>query len=117
MPIRLVIADDHPMLVDGLKKVLEEMNEVQIAATAHNGWELVDILRKTPVDMVLLDLQMPKLDGIDALKIVKKEFPKLKIIVFTNYGQAKLMKEIIRNGPHFIIDQVSQHTDIGCQYQ
>jgi DNA-binding NarL/FixJ family response regulator len=44
--------------------------------------------------MVLLDLQMPKLDGIDSLKILRKDFPKLKIIVFTNYGQPKLIKEI-----------------------
>ncbi|MEJ0102041.1 MAG: response regulator transcription factor [Bacteroidota bacterium] len=94
MSLRLVIADDHPLLIDGLKRVLEEIDGVKVIACAENGWQLISILRQTPADMVLLDLQMPKLDGIDSLRIIKKDFPKLKIIVFTNYGQAKLIKEI-----------------------
>jgi DNA-binding NarL/FixJ family response regulator len=94
MPIRLIIADDHPLLVDGVKKVLEEMDGVVVVDTADNGLQLLSVLRKSPADMVLLDLQMPKLDGIDSLKILKKDFPKIKIIVFTNYGQPKLLKEI-----------------------
>ncbi|MES1249483.1 MAG: response regulator transcription factor, partial [Chitinophaga rupis] len=52
------------------------------------------ILRENPADLVLLDLHMPKLDGIETLKIIKKDFPRLKIIVFTNYGQPKLIREI-----------------------
>jgi DNA-binding NarL/FixJ family response regulator len=94
MPFKIVIADDHPLLIDGLKKVLEEMDNTRVTATAGNGWELISVLRNEPADMVLLDLQMPKLDGIDSLKILRKDFPKLKIIVFTNYGQPKLVKEI-----------------------
>jgi len=94
MALRLVIADDHPLLVDGLKKVLEEIQDVKVVATAGNGFELINFLRKSPSDILLLDLQMPKMDGIDCLKILKKDFPKLKILVFTNYGQPKLIKEI-----------------------
>jgi DNA-binding NarL/FixJ family response regulator len=94
MPFRIIIADDHPLLIDGLKKVLEEMVDVQVVATAINGFELIGLLRKQPADLVLLDLQMPKMDGIDSLKVLKKDFPKLKIIVFSNYGQPKLIKEI-----------------------
>jgi DNA-binding NarL/FixJ family response regulator len=94
MPLRLIIADDHPLLIDGLKGVLQDMDGVEVVSTASNGWELVSILRKINADLVLLDLQMPKMDGIDTLKILRKDFPKLKIIVFTNYGQPKLIKEI-----------------------
>jgi DNA-binding NarL/FixJ family response regulator len=94
MTLNLVIADDHPLLVDGLKNVLEEIQDVKVIATAANGFELINILRETPVDLVLLDLQMPKMDGIDSLKILKTDFPKIKIVVFTNYGQPKLIKEI-----------------------
>lgn len=94
MPIKLIIADDHPLLIDGVKKLLEEMDNVVVNDIATNGLELITSLRKTPADIVLLDLQMPKLDGIEALKILKKDFPKLKIIVFTNYGQPRLTREI-----------------------
>ncbi len=94
MALRLVIADDHPMLVDGLKKVLEEMPGVEVIACVENGLQLLDLLKKNAVDLVLLDLHMPKLDGIDTLKILRKDFPRLKVIVFTNYGQPKLIREI-----------------------
>ncbi len=94
MPIRLIIADDHPMLIDGLKKVLEEIPGVEVLACVENGLQLLRILRENPADLVLLDLHMPKLDGIETLKIIKKDFPRLKILVFTNYGQPKLIREI-----------------------
>ncbi|HEY4876866.1 MAG TPA: response regulator transcription factor [Puia sp.] len=94
LALRLVIADDRPLKVDGLKQVLEEIQNVEVVAAAGNGFELINVLHKTSVDMVLLDLQMPKMDGIDSLKILKKDFPKLKIVVFTNYDQPKLIKEI-----------------------
>ncbi len=94
MPLKLVIADDHPLLIDGLKRVLEEIDNVEVADIASNGLQLISVLRKTAADIVLLDLQMPKLDGIETMKILKKDFPKLKIIVFTNYGQPRLIKEI-----------------------
>jgi DNA-binding NarL/FixJ family response regulator len=94
MQVRIIIADDHPLLIDGVKIVLEEMKDVKVVGTAGNGLQLISVLRTTAADLVLLDLQMPKLDGIDTLKILKKDFPKLKIIVFSNYGQPKLLKEI-----------------------
>ncbi|MBS1932485.1 MAG: response regulator transcription factor [Bacteroidetes bacterium] len=94
MSLRIVIADDHPLLIDGLKKVLEEIDDAQVVATASNGRELINLMRSFPADLVLLDLQMPKMDGIDSLKILRKEFPKMKFIIFSNYGQPKLIKEI-----------------------
>lgn len=94
MPLRLIIADDHPLLVDGLRKVLAEMNDVQILEPVSNGHLLLTRLRQSQADLVLLDLHMPQLDGIETLKILHKEFPKLKVLVFTSYNQPRLLKEI-----------------------
>ena len=77
-----------------MRRVLEEIEGAEVIACAGNGLQLIKILRESTADLVLLDLQMPKLDGVDALKILKAEFPKLKIIVFTNYNQPKLIREI-----------------------
>lgn len=111
MPIRLVIADDHPLLVDGVRKVLEEVDGLQVVAVATNGSELLSILRQLPSDMVLLDLQMPRMDGIDTLKVLKKDFPKLKILVFTNFGQSKLVREIKSLGASgYILKNSASHT-------
>jgi DNA-binding NarL/FixJ family response regulator len=94
MPRRLIIADDHPLLVEGLKKVLEEIEGLEVLEPAGNGRHLLDCLRQVSVDLVLLDLHMPQLDGIETLKILSTEFPRVKVLVFTNYNQPKLIREV-----------------------
>ncbi len=94
MPLRIMIADDHPLLVEGLTTVLEEIKDACILPPAGNGKTLIAQLRAMPTDIVLLDLNMPKLDGIESLKIIKKEFPQIKIIVFSSYNQPKLVAEV-----------------------
>ena len=94
MPFRLLIADDHPLLVSGLSAVLAELPDVQVLEPVENGRQLLDRLRESPVDLVLLDLNMPKLDGIAALKIIRKDFPQTRVIVFTSYDQPKLIRDI-----------------------
>lgn len=91
--MRIIIADDHPLLVDGLRRVLEEMKDVEVTEPVGNGRQLLLRLRESPVDMVLLDLQMPQLDGLETLRILQKEFPRLKVVIFTNYNQQKLLRE------------------------
>jgi DNA-binding NarL/FixJ family response regulator len=93
MPLKIIIADDHPLLVDGLRRMLEEMEDVQVAEPVGNGRQLLARLRGQVVDMVLLDLHMPQLDGLETLKVLQKEFPSLKVLVFTNYNQPKLWRE------------------------
>ena len=94
MPLRLIIADDHPLLVNGLISVLQEMEDVQVLEPAINGRQLLERLQKHPADIALVDLNMPLLDGIATLKILNKNFPAVKVIVFTNYHQPKLIQEI-----------------------
>lgn len=98
MALRLIIADDHPLLVNGLIAVLQEMEDVQVLEPAINGRQLIDRLRETSADIALVDLNMPQLDGIATLKILHKDFPSLKVIVFTNYHQPKLVNEIKKLG-------------------
>lgn len=98
MSLRLIIADDHPLLVNGLIAVLQEMEGVQVLDPAINGRQLIDRLREAPADIALVDLNMPQLDGIATLKILQKDFPALKVIVFTNYHQPKLVNEIKKLG-------------------
>ena len=94
MPLRLLIADDHPLLVSGLSAVLAELPDVQVLEPVENGRQLLDRLRESPVDLVLHDLNIPKLDGIAALKIIRKDFPQTRVIVFTSYDQPKLIRDI-----------------------
>jgi DNA-binding NarL/FixJ family response regulator len=98
MPLRLIIADDHPLLVSGLIQVLQELDDVQVLDPALNGRQLIDRLHTAPADIALVDLNMPQMDGIATLKVLQKDFPSLKVIVFTNYHQPKLVSEIKKLG-------------------
>jgi len=94
MPLKIIIADDHPLLVDGMKRMLEEMEDVEVLEPVGNGRQLLARLRGQAVDIVLLDLHMPQLDGLETLRLLQKENPSLKILVFTNYNQPKLWREV-----------------------
>ena len=94
MSLRIMIADDHPLLVEGLTTVLEEIQNAELLTPASNGRALIAQLRNIPADIVLLDLNMPKLDGIACLKIIKNEFPQTKVIIFSSYTQPKLVSEM-----------------------
>jgi DNA-binding NarL/FixJ family response regulator len=92
--MKIIIADDHPLLVDGLRRMLEEMEGIQVLEPVGNGRQLLARLRGQAVDMVLLDLHMPHLDGLETLRVLQKEFPGLKTLIFTNYNQPKLWREV-----------------------
>ncbi|HEY5465199.1 MAG TPA: response regulator transcription factor [Hanamia sp.] len=91
---RIIIADDHPLFLEGLHSVLEKIKGVDLLATVTNGRQLIDCLQQYNPDIVLLDLNMPRLDGIETLKILKSQFPKIRVIVLTSYYQPELKREI-----------------------
>jgi DNA-binding NarL/FixJ family response regulator len=90
----ILIADDHPLLLDGLKMVLDEMDGVTVIGTATNGRQLIDQLRQHPADLVLLDLNMPRQDGLATLPLLTRQFPQVKVLVFTSYTQPKLIRDV-----------------------
>jgi len=100
MCVRLIIADDHQLLIDGLIGVLNDIEGLEILPSVNNGKQLLTQLKHISADLVILDLNMPELDGIKTLGILRDQFPEIKIIVLTNYSQPQLMEEIKRLGAH-----------------
>ncbi len=96
--IKLIIADDHQLLIDGLISVLSEVEGITILEPVNDGKQLIKSLRSTTADIVILDLNMPNLDGIKTLEILKQEFSRIKIIVLTNYNQPQLVEKIKKLG-------------------
>jgi len=86
-PIRLIIADDHQLMIDGIKTALSDCSEVKIIGEASNGNEVIEIVKTNKPDVILLDIRMPKMDGIEAAKILKKQFRDVKIIILSQYGE------------------------------
>lgn len=90
----IIIADDHPLFLQGIQSMLEKIEGLKVLATVSNGRQLIDSLQKNIPDIVLLDLNMPHLDGIETLKLIRTQFPNIKVIILTSYSQAELIREI-----------------------
>ncbi len=83
--IRILTVDDHPLLREGIAAVIEGQPDLQLVGEATNGREGVDVFRACRPDVVLMDLQMPQMGGIEAIAAIRGEFPEARIIVLTTY--------------------------------
>ncbi|PTQ10270.1 DNA-binding response regulator [Sphingomonas oleivorans] len=94
-PIRILIADDHPLLREGIVAVLALEPDMMVVGQAQDGAEAVDLYRELRPDIVLMDLQMPVLDGVEAISRICREFPEARIIVLTTYsGDAQALRAL-----------------------
>jgi DNA-binding NarL/FixJ family response regulator len=84
-PIRIVIADDHPIFRAGLLGLLSGQEDFQIVGEAANGREAVSVVRHATPDVLLVDLQMPELDGVGAIRAIREAAPNTRILVLTTY--------------------------------
>ncbi len=96
--ITLAIAEDHQSLVDGINLLLKYEEDISIVGMANDGEALLDIVRNKRPQVVLTDIKMPKIDGIAATKLIKKEFPETQIIAFTMFSQRDAIEQMIDAG-------------------
>ncbi|MEZ6853613.1 response regulator [Halodesulfovibrio aestuarii] len=82
---RVVLAEDHVLLREGLKSLLQTFKNFTVVGEASDGYQAVDFCETQSVDLVLMDLSMPKLDGLKATKIIKRTLPEIKILIITQY--------------------------------
>jgi DNA-binding NarL/FixJ family response regulator len=96
--VKVILADDHPVVLDGVKEIIKTMDGLEVVGTAGNGTDLMLIVHKIPVDLVMVDINMPGMDGIQCTKQIKKEFPMVKVLVLTMYNERSLINEMIKAG-------------------
>lgn len=95
MTIRVLVADDHPMLREGLASVLGRETDVELVGEAQDGREAIDAFQRLRPDVVLMDLQMPGVDGLAAIKAIRAEDPSARIVVLTTYsGDAQALRAL-----------------------
>ncbi len=96
--MRLIIADDHPAVRYGLRSILEMEKNIEIIGEVKNGDELLAMLAENPADLALVDLNMPGKDGIKITKMLKKLYPKLKVLAFSIYDDHYKVLKMMRAG-------------------
>ncbi|MFI2741922.1 response regulator [Zhouia sp. PK063] len=96
--IKLVIAEDHNALIDGIKLFVEYEEDIELVGTALNGEQLCELVKEKQPDVVITDIRMPIMDGIAATKEILRHFPNTKVIAFTMFNQEEAVHQMIEAG-------------------
>lgn len=106
--IKLAIIDDQEVFRAGIGAVLSRFNKYEIVAEGSNGFDLLEILKQTVPDVVLMDINMPQMDGIEATKMALNEVPDLKILIFSLYDDLEYYNALVDHGVKgFVIKDTS----------
>ncbi len=98
IPISVAIADDHEIFRDGLRLMLAKSENIHIVGEAHNGKELVGIIDQLKPDVVITDLKMPMMDGVEATRYIKEKHPQIEVIALSMFDDEELILEMLEAG-------------------
>jgi len=96
--IKILIADDHQLIIDGLISLLKNEEEIFVAGMANNGKEALQLLPVLEPDLVLMDIDMPVMNGINALREIKKTYPAIRVIILSMHAEAGMIKSLVDLG-------------------
>lgn len=96
--IRVVVADDHHLVRQGIRALLEKSDGIQVVGEASDGQEAVDLVRKLVPDIVVMDISMPRLDGIQATEQIRALNEPTEVVVLSMHSKANIVQQVLRNG-------------------
>lgn len=98
MKIRIVVADDHPTLRDSLRDLFCRIDDIEVLAMAEDGYQAIELTRALKPDLVVMDIGMPRLNGIDATRRIVSEFPDVKVIALSIHAGQGMVTEMLEAG-------------------
>jgi two-component system response regulator NreC len=96
--IRILLADDHKLLIDGLRSFLDKQRNLEVVGTARDGLEAADLAAKLKPDVALIDISMPRQNGIDATRNILRDTPGIRIIILSMHADRRFIQESLRAG-------------------
>jgi len=107
--IKLLIADDHQVLIEGLVELLNGFNHITVNQSANNGQEVLEILKEHTIDVILLDINMPVMNGLDACKKIKQKYPDTKVLAMSSLDKGSFIQQMLKNGASgYLLKNTSQ---------
>jgi DNA-binding NarL/FixJ family response regulator len=94
----IVLADDHVMFREGIRKIIERIEETVIIGEVNDGLELLELLKKSCPNLVILDISMPNLRGLEAIREIKKYYPQVKVLVLTMHRKKEFIRQALADG-------------------
>ncbi len=114
---RVIVADDHPIFREAVKSLLTEFsaNDLEVVGEARDGYQVLELCRRLNPDLVLMDLRMPGLDGVAATRALKREFPRMTVLILTAVEQPEYLAEAIKAGASgYILKDLTSHSLLGA---
>ena len=96
--IRIIIVDDHEIVVDGIKAMLSKEEEISVVGTADNGKRVIPLLKEKEVDVAVLDISMPEMDGMELTKYIKQNYQQIKILILSMHNNSSHIRRVIELG-------------------
>ena len=96
--IRVVVVDDHVVVRSGLEQLLATTTDIQLVGTASNGLEALDVVETLDPDVVLMDLSMPELDGVEATRRISERFPRTRVLILTSFSDQTRILDALAAG-------------------
>jgi DNA-binding NarL/FixJ family response regulator len=114
-PARLVVADDHALVREGMRAMLAGEPELEVIGEARNGQEAVELCRRACPDLVLMDVRMPKLNGLEATRAIKEECPQTSILIVTSHQDTEYLLQALKAGAAgYILKEAAKQQVIGA---
>jgi len=99
-PYKIIIADDHMLIRQGIKSIIRQDASMMVIGEAGDGRELLALLRKKRPDMIILDIHMPEINGLEAVEIIAERYPHIRILILTMYDNCQFFFNAISSGAH-----------------
>jgi len=109
---KVCITDDHQMVLEGIKLLIDGQSDVEVTALCNSGADLIEYLKTEIPDVILLDINMPDMNGIEACKIIKKIYPSVKIIGLSMIAENNLIRLMLKNGADGYLHKNAGRSDI-----
>lgn len=98
MPIRLLIVDDHVLICEGLRSLLEDCSSISVVGYATNGLTALSLVEELKPDVVLMDIAMPEMDGLEATKHFQAQYPEIKVLILSMHHEQAYVETILKSG-------------------